>query len=743
MKKISDRKQTTGKGRQIAFKIISIFLPMVLLLCVELILRIADYGENFRVFTQVPEEAYEQYLRVNPEIGKKYFMKFGHTTPPNDIFLKEKPENTFRVFVMGSSVVYGFPYDRNLMFSRILHQQLEDAYPSKNMEVVNTSVTAVNTYTLRDFTGEILKQDPDAILIYEGHNEFYGALGSGSSEGVGNSSFVIRLHLRMMHLKIYQMLQNAISGLGSALASRNDSSDQPETLMKRMVEDNAIAYGSDQYNRTMATFEKNLAYMIASARNKNVPVFLSELVSNVGGMEPFISIDEVDQPRADKIFTQAQQAEIDGQFDKARELYYKAKDLDGLRFRASEQANRIVRELAEIEGVFLVPMQGVFEAGASNKIIGNTLMTEHVHPNVEGIFLMANTFFESLTRSGITDENALNTKPIEYYRKNWGYTRLDTLLAHHRIQSLMSQWPFVSEGENAGSYIETFRSQSFSDSITFAVMRRADLSLAEARLDMAKKLQEAGRIESAYYEYEALIRTNPYRASNYRDAAQCLTLLGDLPLAKKYFQKSLQYEDSWFAHFRLGEICLMMGDVERATEYLDKANVQAPAGYKANVLGKLLIALVYDENQARAAVVADELQKMNARQFLRVPGKIYAFNNYIPFQTKAEVEQAIGLLSNNEPREAISVLEPSLLEYDSHMARKLLADAYMQVSDYSKASHYFNSVHELFRFDAEFLYSFTSAELRNENKPAAARIWQQLQNVDPEYPDKENLSEQL
>ena len=41
-------------------------------------------------------------------------------------------------------------------------------------------MAAVNSYVLLDFVDEILDVDPDAVLIYAGHNEYLGVFGVAS-----------------------------------------------------------------------------------------------------------------------------------------------------------------------------------------------------------------------------------------------------------------------------------------------------------------------------------------------------------------------------------------------------------------------------------------------------------------------------------------------------------------------------------------------------------------------------------
>ena len=86
----------------------------------------------------------------------------------------------------------------------MLEQRLLQTFPGRNIEVINTAMAAVNSYTLFDFVDEIIEQKPDLILIYAGHNEYYGSLGVGSAESLGRFRPVINLYLRLQHLRIVQ-----------------------------------------------------------------------------------------------------------------------------------------------------------------------------------------------------------------------------------------------------------------------------------------------------------------------------------------------------------------------------------------------------------------------------------------------------------------------------------------------------------------------------------------------------------
>jgi hypothetical protein len=76
-----------------------------------------------------------------------------------------------------------------------------------------------------------------------------------------------------------------------------------------------------------------------------------------------------------------------GRFDHARTLLKQAKDLDALRFRASEDFRQALKEACVTKRVPLAPVDSAFEANSPHGIIGQNLMLEHLHPNSKGYSL--------------------------------------------------------------------------------------------------------------------------------------------------------------------------------------------------------------------------------------------------------------------------------------------------------------------------------------------------------------------
>jgi len=697
MNKTPSPEKLNNSRREKLFRIIAVSLPLVFIVLIELVLRLFGAGDDLHLFVQNETEGYEETLIVNPVVGKKYFRTFEYTEPPNDIFLKQKKDNTFRIFVMGSSTVVGFPHGRNLMFSRILHKRLEDAFPEKHIEVVNTAITAINSFTLMDFAGQVARYEPDAVLIYAGHNEFYGAFGIGSNEGRSGSSILIRMNMTMMDSRLYQVL----SGIG-----KGKESDVHGTLMKRIVGNPDIPLDSEAYRLAMDRYRENMTGVIGEFTRRGIPVYYSEVVSNVKDIRPLSALSTGEENEAWEVYLEGARAYNAGDYDNALELFKRARDLDGIRFRASSDINRIIGEIAAESGASLVSMESLFRDHSPHGIIGGELMTEHVHPNIRGSFLMAEGFLDALLNSDLLRKvsgSDSRLKSMAYEKRNWGYTELDSLYALHRVAQLKTHWPFVPAEAVIPDYRLSHQPDSRRDSLAFEAFRNPEVSLEEARLGLAREYEAEGNLFEAYREYESILRTNPYLAINYRDAASMLIRLGHLPLALDYFRRSLEFDDSFYARYRIGEILLIKGDYRGARDAFREAfDIAGDNEDKLRTLGKLYQACTYGGMADDAESIAEQLRNYGETGYLRIPRKSYTFGSYIPYRTRSTVEEARRLMSGGMYDTAAAELEASLEVFDSHVVRRLLGDCYLALQDTVAAGEQYDMVSEAFAFDPSF-----------------------------------------
>jgi tetratricopeptide (TPR) repeat protein len=576
---LQNRSGSSSLKRRV-FWIITILIPLVLLGTAEIGLRIFHYGDTIPLFVSIPDTS-SKYYGMNLDIAKRYFTKLSDIpTPRKDLFLKEKPSNGYRIFILGESTAAGFPYGNNITFSRILNRRLSDTFPDKNIEVVNTALAAINTYAQVDFMNEILEQKPDAILIYTGHNEYYGALGVGSMESAGKYRWIVKASLVLQKLRIYQFTRNSIAAIvhqfdGKSSIEKN--TDPSATLMERIVEKKIISIGSDDYFAGIHQFKDNLTEIIRKAKEAGVKVLLSELVSNIHDNEPFESIDDGKHPPAMKVYREAREYEKRGMYDDARKAFTEAKDLDALRFRAPEEINIIIHTVAEEYNIPVVPMKAYFESRSPHGIIGDQLLHEHVHFNIRGYFLAANAFFETMKKERFIDAswNDSYIKSSDYYQSRWGVTTLDTVYASDIIMRLKSRWPFTKV-QNSVLTLASFKPITIIDSLAASIILSGAQTLEQGHMVLANYYESRGELEKAFDEYHALIYIVPYFDLFYEPAVKVLVEMKKYNEALEVLQELLKYQQTSFVYQWIGQIYLINHELSKGIVYLEKARQNDP-----------------------------------------------------------------------------------------------------------------------------------------------------------------------
>lgn len=720
------------KSKKVIFSFVLVIVPIFILFILELFLRLVNYGDNPNLFVKHPLENYQDYKVVNPEIGKKYFVKFQYSRPRHDMFLKEKSENSFRIFVLGSSTVFGFPYEENLTISKILHERLQDSYPDKLIEMINTALTAINSHTLLDFIDDILKEEPDALLIYAGHNEFYGAFGIGSAERAHKFPRLTSLHLDLLSFRSYQLLRNTMSNF-LRRDYKKESVKGKATLMKLIVDRKEIAYKGEIYNTGINTFRNNMGILLAKAAKKKVPVFISEMVSNVRDLPPFCSVATDSFPLASEVFNLAKQFDENGDFNKAKENYELAKDLDGVRFRASEEINEIIHDLANRHHAALVPMQDYFEKASPNRLIGNNLITEHVHPNIDGYFLMAEAFYQKIVDSKLIGDQVepIHFKNSNYYKKNWAYTDLDSLIAVHKVNSLLSYWPFQPLDSSSPDYLDTYKPESLLDSLAFDYVKSAGQDMHEVHIKMAKFYEAQGDYFKAFKEYFAAIKNNPFYAKDYLEAARCLMFTNDFSSALHFFDQSLQLQETYYAHFYKSEILFQMGDYAEAIHALNRARaLENSPKSREEVLKKMHKIYFYSGNENKTSEILVQIRKIDPDYQPVFPAAKKSYPFLIPVQVKDQVDKAYGLYKSGKYDQALTEFLMSLEIKETPLANRCVGDILFSRND-NAAILYYQKAYPGYQYDVDFLVNLTILFLQNKLEKKARDILDEIKRLDP------------
>jgi tetratricopeptide (TPR) repeat protein len=563
------------------FRIVMLLMPVVLLTILELMLRLFNYGGNLDLLISAPDKV-SNYEMCNRNVGRRFFYMLQNVLPgvQKDLILKKKPRNGYRIFVLGGSTAAGFPYGNNVMFSRILNHYLADAFPERHIEVMNTAMSAINSYTLLDFMDEILDHEPDAILIYSGHNEFYGAMGVASMESVGKYRWVVNTFLKLARFRTFLLVRDFIGQIRrwiENMSHEGTATEYTETLMERIVADQTISYGSRMYELGKHQFEENLRAIYEKAKDRGVPVIVSELVSNVRDQAPFVSQATDSLPSALEIYRLAQKLEAEKKYADAKRTYKRAKDLDELRFRAPEEFNKIIHRVAAEFSTPVVPMKSYFEKASPNGLVGDNLMTDHLHPNIKGYFIMAGAFFDVMHDNKFVADtwDLANVKPDSVYRREWGLSKLDSVYAELGIRILKGGWPFQPKSI-LNRALQEFHLKNEVDSMAMEVLINNKLNLESAHQELAKRYTRQGLYSLVFQEYKSLYYTIPNEVVFYERAAEALRRMKKYDEALSVLFQARKVRETATGNKMIGLLLLLDGKVTQAIPYLEKALISLP-----------------------------------------------------------------------------------------------------------------------------------------------------------------------
>jgi tetratricopeptide (TPR) repeat protein len=586
-----------SRRKRFAFSLIVLLFPLMVLAAAEVSLRLIDYGGNLDLVVRRTIGGRE-FFTINRAVGKRYFA--GTVTvvpePHEDNFAIAKFPGTKRVFCLGESTMEGFPYEFNATAPSFLKDRLRTMYPGSPVEVINVGLSAVGSWVVKDFMREVLAYEPDLIVVYVGHNEFYGAYGPGSVVAVRGGPWLTQISIALLRFRTYLLLRDAYIRIGSAPGGKPAPGDA--TLMQQVVGTAEIPYGSETYRRGLEIYRGNLNDIITSAQASGVPIMFSALVSNLRDQPPFTSIfspgsdairrrlweervaagdsalsqgdipgaigeyrtgTELDTVNADGFYRLGKALAGTGRYDDARRAFIRAKDEDALRFRATEEFQETLFDVCRKRNVPLSRVDTTFAAASPHGIIGHELIVEHLHPDIAGYFLMAKTWAADIRAAHLLGPEPPGGEilPDSTYMDSSAVTAFDEELGKIKTGLIKRHWPFT-RGNVSTSFIPGDSVQA----IVYAYIRHA-IGWSDARYALAAYYGRHAQFRLARRECLAVWRVIPFSFQPLLKLADYFSDEGNTHEAEAAYERCIGVEDNPFARMKLG---LLMLQEDRASD---------------------------------------------------------------------------------------------------------------------------------------------------------------------------------
>ena len=448
------------RSRRLGFWWATLCVPIVVFLAVEV-------GLRFTVADSLGDDAYLNLVDVPSffgvrEIGGRRFVQVTHPEAYRGRrirFAEEKDPGTLRVFCLGGSASAGWPHPPGEIHSVYLQQALERSFPDRSFEVINVGAHAYAAYRVRLILDQVLRYEPDLLVLYSGNNEFlehrrYPAVSTALARAVVVANHSALFRWLRSHLVSAFFPENSLSA-----QRREDALDGLASKLRQQAVD--LRRDPAQLARVEEHYAYSVRTMSEAARRAGVPVILATVPVNLRGWRPNASANrlegralarwqeafdggrvalleeapdralralaaaaELEPLHAHTHFLVGQAHLHGGDPQRALESFGRARDLDQNPFRALSSFNDILREIAaRNDGILLADLERAFEQASEPGGPGFDLFLDYVHPTVEGNRLVARTLFDTIVEAGLMGLESAEATFVAEARSAYDETR--------------------------------------------------------------------------------------------------------------------------------------------------------------------------------------------------------------------------------------------------------------------------------------------------------------------------------
>ena len=649
-----------SQARNALFTIITaVVIPLLFFVLLEGVLRLVGVGTDFNYFNEIEIEG-EIYYQENIDFADQFYPASLNVGPLQNTFAKTASDNRLRVYVLGGSAAMGFPH-KNHGVDRLLAAQLNALFPDKEVEVINTAMTSVNSHVVYQVAETIPANSADVAVILMGNNEVVGPYGPGTfNQNFLSSLGAIRTLQWAKRLRIWQWLDQAFQG-----AQPSDAKTDLEWQGMQMFVENGVAESDPRMIDVYAHFESNLRDTIDILSNKGMHVVLSSVPVNLRHSAPFLSMTdnalspelsqrvsdlkaraaaqsrnlqwraastlwqqaiEIDPGHADSHFQLATSLERQGDHLGAKRHFERALDLDALRFRADTKINdriRVVSKDYPSASLSFVDSAAAFDRSSMPFSPGWESLVEHVHYTFAGNDVLARIFSRAIATQ-VTGERPRGVLNSEEVAERVGYPNHETIENIKNLQGMAEQPPFPGQS-NYTDYLAQMAVELSKIKGQVGepkdVVRRRQKVLTQGGADwkvhfeMAALAKYLKNKQAQYYHLTTLNEMYPHNRESQMNLATLLSQDGRWAEAIPILERSLRYtrgreQQTVETLGWLGTAKLRVGAVQEAVRLLESIPKDYPqqVGLSLRAYGNLIKHAVDSGDRPLVEAYLDDLQ---------------------------------------------------------------------------------------------------------------------------------------
>lgn len=496
-----DRPDTSTSARLWVWvgHLVAVLVGIGLIVGAECALRALHYDAPRPVFIPCRGEDPRSSVTVDPAQAANFFARLPPGVPGLPVvgyreqFEARKPAGQVRVFVLGGSVVDGFPYPRACAFPSWMQRIFAHLYPDRRVEVTNLGFPGIGSTGVLRLLREAVDYEPDVVVVHCGHNEYYSPGGALAARGTPGPSLLTKVYNRTCRTRLYGLCRNTIRAVSEGLRRAGDQQEQvTEKRAREVASTHLVRQGGSVYEYGLSVFAHNVAEMVRICRQRQVGLILTTVAPNLRDISPLCALrpdhlnqsalarwerlcdqaveglvvgqcrealraldeaERLDDACAHVCFRQGQCLWHLGRHDDARQRWQRACDLDVLRLRAPAAINDIIRRYDRdtfgSAGVIVADVEAAMQRAADGGAVGFDLVHDHVHLTRRGHYVVARVIVETLARSrlgeALGDSHLMEVGSQDHYERQLDVADCEIATAMARLERVWQGWPFRNQ----------------------------------------------------------------------------------------------------------------------------------------------------------------------------------------------------------------------------------------------------------------------------------------------------------
>lgn len=541
-------------------------------------------------------------------------------------FLAEKPADGLRIFCLGGSSAYGFPWGAEAAFTSVLGELLAARHPELHVEAINAAGVSYGMHRLNIVADELRRYQPDIFIIYSGHNEF---IEPAFFESLKNRSAIhTQLEYQLAHSRVYSAMRSALE----YVARQQRAADSAVEVDVRR--DETRVFAPEEKAAIVAEYRWRLERLVRRAQEAQIKVVLVTVPANLSQWRPQASAGLTALAAADRELWSAAVAggqrefragnfaaaagyleqaarlapdhaetqyylgrvcEQLGRFDEARAAYQRACDTDASPIRRVSGINEAIRDVARQRGALLVDADQIFEQQSEHGLVGFNLIEDYVHPTRAGHELLGWCLWDAIEREGwlghtATADRALfeqvlaqrrsrPMKPNAVWLFNQGVVLQNQGRAEAAIERYREALAIVPAYRAALHNLGGLLCDTGQTAEAVEVLERLveiDPQGGEAHYNLATALHRLGRLEEAITHYREALRLRPSHAGAHNNWGMALFTRGQYDEAAAHYEAAVQLRpDDIIFRCNLANTLQKLGRLEEAvSQYQEVLRLQ-------------------------------------------------------------------------------------------------------------------------------------------------------------------------